>query len=35
MRPFVALNQALATENRTGGPAEESVERAKNAITLG
>lgn len=34
MRPFVALNQALATENPTGGPAEESVERAKNAIDL-
>ncbi|GIH99657.1 FAD-dependent monooxygenase [Planobispora takensis] len=34
MRPFVALNQALATEN-PGGPApEESVERAKNAISL-
>ncbi|WP_410618017.1 FAD-dependent oxidoreductase [Amycolatopsis sp. cmx-8-4] len=35
MRPFVALNQALATENPTGGPAEESVGRAKNALTLG
>jgi 2-polyprenyl-6-methoxyphenol hydroxylase-like FAD-dependent oxidoreductase len=34
MRPFVALNQALATENPVGGPAEESVERAKNAISL-
>ena len=34
MRPFVALNQALATENPMGGPAEESVERAKNAISL-
>ncbi|MFB6633677.1 FAD-dependent monooxygenase [Streptomyces sp. NPDC056362] len=34
MRPFVALNQALATEN-PGGPAPEaSVERAKNAISL-
>ena len=34
MRPFVALNQALATEN-PGGPApHESVERAKNAISL-
>ncbi|MBE1500247.1 2-polyprenyl-6-methoxyphenol hydroxylase-like FAD-dependent oxidoreductase [Amycolatopsis lexingtonensis] len=34
MRPFVALNQALATENPEGGPAEESVDRAKNAISL-
>ncbi|GIH19245.1 FAD-dependent monooxygenase [Rugosimonospora africana] len=34
MRPFVALNQALATENPGGPPAEESVERAKHAITL-
>ncbi|MEW9556251.1 FAD-dependent monooxygenase [Nonomuraea sp. NPDC050783] len=34
MRPFVALNQALATENPTGPPAEESVERAKYAISL-
>ncbi|MFE9743290.1 FAD-dependent monooxygenase [Saccharothrix saharensis] len=34
MRPFVALNQALATENPAGPPAEESVERAKRAITL-
>ncbi|MEV6639829.1 FAD-dependent monooxygenase [Amycolatopsis sp. NPDC051371] len=34
MRPFVELNQALATENPTGGPAEESTERAKNAIDL-
>ncbi|MEU6233612.1 FAD-dependent monooxygenase [Kitasatospora sp. NPDC047058] len=34
MRPFVALNQALATENPGGPAAEESVERAKNAITL-
>ncbi|WP_438489862.1 FAD-dependent monooxygenase [Streptomyces sp. S186] len=34
MRPFVALNQALATEN-PGAPADEaSVERAKNAIAL-
>ncbi|MET9481875.1 FAD-dependent monooxygenase [Streptomyces sp. NPDC006638] len=34
MRPFVTLNQALATEN-PGGPApEESVARAKNAISL-
>ncbi|MEU4424702.1 FAD-dependent monooxygenase [Actinoplanes sp. NPDC024001] len=34
MRPFVAANQALATEN-PGGPApEESVERAKRAISL-
>ncbi|MFJ1766444.1 FAD-dependent monooxygenase [Amycolatopsis sp. NPDC088138] len=35
MRPFVALNQALATENPTGGPSEESLARAKDAITLG
>ncbi|MET8701532.1 FAD-dependent monooxygenase [Kitasatospora sp. NPDC004723] len=34
MRPFVALNQALATENPGGPVAEESVERAKNAIAL-
>ncbi|MFF7455402.1 FAD-dependent monooxygenase [Kitasatospora sp. NPDC008115] len=34
MRPFVALNQALATENPGGPAAEESVERAKNAISL-
>ena len=34
MRPFVTLNQALATEN-PGGPATgESVEYAKNAISL-
>jgi 2-polyprenyl-6-methoxyphenol hydroxylase-like FAD-dependent oxidoreductase len=34
MRPFVTLNQALATENPGGPPTEESVEIAKNAITL-
>ncbi|MGW4060328.1 FAD-dependent oxidoreductase [Amycolatopsis sp. NPDC004747] len=34
MRPFVALNQALATENPEGPASEESVERAKNAIRL-
>jgi 2-polyprenyl-6-methoxyphenol hydroxylase-like FAD-dependent oxidoreductase len=34
MRPFVELNQALATENPGGPPAEESVERAKNALSL-
>ncbi|WP_103355229.1 FAD-dependent monooxygenase [Amycolatopsis sp. CA-128772] len=34
MRPFVALNQALATENPEGPASEESVERAKNAISL-
>ncbi|SDT51597.1 2-polyprenyl-6-methoxyphenol hydroxylase [Streptomyces sp. TLI_053] len=34
MRPFVTLNQALATENPGGPAAEESVERAKNAILL-
>lgn len=34
MRPFVALNQDLATEN-PGGPASEAfVTRAKNAISL-
>lgn len=34
MRPFAETNQALATEN-PGQPApEESMERAKNAITL-
>ncbi|MEV7093607.1 FAD-dependent monooxygenase [Amycolatopsis sp. NPDC051045] len=35
LRPFVALNQALATENPGGPASEESVERAKNAISLG
>ncbi len=34
LRPFVELNQALATENPGGPAAEESVERAKNAISL-
>ncbi|MBO4271284.1 FAD-dependent monooxygenase [Microbispora triticiradicis] len=34
MRPFVAANQALATENPGGPAAQESVDRAKNAITL-
>ncbi|MCE7000366.1 FAD-dependent monooxygenase [Saccharothrix sp. S26] len=34
MRPFVALNQALATENPAGPPAEESVDRAKHALSL-
>jgi 2-polyprenyl-6-methoxyphenol hydroxylase-like FAD-dependent oxidoreductase len=34
MRPFVALNQALATENPGMPAAEESIERAKHAITL-
>jgi hypothetical protein len=34
MRPFVELNQALALENPGGPPADESVERAKNAISL-
>ncbi|MFI0714542.1 FAD-dependent monooxygenase [Streptomyces inhibens] len=34
MRPFVALNQALATENPGGPPSEESVTRAKNALSL-
>ncbi|MEU7318792.1 hypothetical protein [Streptomyces sp. NPDC007083] len=35
MRPFVALNQALATENPGLGPSEESLTVAKNALTLG
>ncbi|ACZ85472.1 FAD-dependent monooxygenase [Streptosporangium roseum] len=35
MHPFVELNQALATENPGGPASEESVERAKNAISLG
>ncbi|MGW2561110.1 FAD-dependent monooxygenase [Streptomyces sp. NPDC001514] len=34
MRPFVALNQALATENPDGPAMEESVTGAKNAIAL-
>lgn len=34
MRPFVAANQALATENPGGPASEESVDRAKRAITL-
>ncbi|NUR84167.1 MAG: hypothetical protein HOY71_08780 [Nonomuraea sp.] len=34
MRPFVALNQALAKENPGGPASEESVARAANAITL-
>ncbi|MFG1942758.1 FAD-dependent monooxygenase [Nonomuraea sp. NPDC048826] len=34
MRPFATLNQALATENPGGPAAEESIDRAKNAITL-
>lgn len=34
MRPFVELNQALATENPGGPASEESVERAKDAIAL-
>jgi 2-polyprenyl-6-methoxyphenol hydroxylase-like FAD-dependent oxidoreductase len=34
MRPFAELNQALAVENPGGPPADESVERAKNAISL-
>ncbi|MFG3495429.1 FAD-dependent monooxygenase [Streptomyces sp. NPDC047928] len=34
MRPFVALNQALATENPGAPASEESVDRAKNAIRL-
>ncbi|MEU4513666.1 FAD-dependent monooxygenase [Nonomuraea wenchangensis] len=34
MRPFVAANQALATENPGQGAAPESIQRAANAITL-
>jgi 2-polyprenyl-6-methoxyphenol hydroxylase-like FAD-dependent oxidoreductase len=34
MRPFVELNQALATENPGAPASEESVERAKNASSL-
>ncbi|MEV4219196.1 FAD-dependent monooxygenase [Nonomuraea sp. NPDC049725] len=34
MRPFAEVNQALALENPGGPAAEESVDRAKNAITL-
>jgi 2-polyprenyl-6-methoxyphenol hydroxylase-like FAD-dependent oxidoreductase len=34
MRPFVALNQALATENPGFAAAEESIEHAKQAIEL-
>ncbi|MFF9050143.1 FAD-dependent monooxygenase [Streptomyces erythrochromogenes] len=34
MRPFVTRNQALATENPGGPASEESVTRAKNAISL-
>jgi 2-polyprenyl-6-methoxyphenol hydroxylase-like FAD-dependent oxidoreductase len=34
MRPFAALNQALATENPGGPASEESLELAKNAIVL-
>jgi len=34
MRPFVEVNQALATENPGGPASEESVERAKHAIDL-
>ncbi|MFB6617849.1 FAD-dependent monooxygenase [Streptomyces sp. NPDC085524] len=34
MRPFVTANQALATENPGGPASEESVDRAKNAISL-
>jgi hypothetical protein len=34
MRPFVTLNQALATENPGGPASEESIERAKVAIDL-
>ncbi|MGP3977552.1 hypothetical protein ACTWQF_26775 [Streptomyces sp. 8N114] len=35
MRPYAALNQALATENPGKGASEESLTHAKNALTLG
>ncbi|GAA4724850.1 FAD-dependent monooxygenase [Phytohabitans rumicis] len=34
MRPFVDLNQALATENPGGPASDESIDRAKQAIAL-
>jgi hypothetical protein len=34
LRPFVEVNQALATDNQGGPASEESIERAKNAISL-
>lgn len=34
MRPFVALNQSLATENPGGPAGEDSVAHAKNALSL-
>ncbi|GAA5610446.1 hypothetical protein CP981_06695 [Streptomyces platensis] len=34
LRPFVECNQALATENPGGSASEDSMERAKTAITL-
>ncbi|MFF3676399.1 FAD-dependent monooxygenase [Streptomyces sp. NPDC002120] len=34
MRPFVTLNQALATENPGGPASEDSVAHAKNALSL-
>ncbi|MFF8381271.1 hypothetical protein ACF07V_34715 [Streptomyces sp. NPDC015661] len=34
MRPFVTLNQALATENPGGPASEESAAHAKNALSL-
>jgi len=34
LRPFVVANQALATENPGGPASQESIERAKHAITL-
>ncbi|MCG5213487.1 FAD-dependent monooxygenase [Streptosporangium soli] len=34
MRPFVLVNQAIATENSDGPASEESVDAAKNAISL-
>ncbi|MFG3700337.1 FAD-dependent monooxygenase [Micromonospora sp. NPDC047620] len=34
MRPFVTINQALATENPGGPASEESVDHAKRAISL-
>lgn len=34
MRAFVELNQALATEDKSDPTSDESITRAKNAISL-
>jgi hypothetical protein len=34
MRPFVEINQALATDSPGGAPPDESLDRAKRAIAL-